>query len=102
MDHFLYHITSLGFVKQSFDALVDGIVEAVTAAHDDLRPGSVTWAEGELLGASINRSPTAYLANPEGERAQYSHNTDTDMTLLMIKSGPSAAAADGAPVGPPR
>lgn len=25
--HFLYHITSFGFVKQSFDALVDGITE---------------------------------------------------------------------------
>ena len=28
LEHFLYHITSLGFVKQTFDALADG---------DDLR-----------------------------------------------------------------
>lgn len=27
MEHFLYHITSWGFVKQSFDALADGIME---------------------------------------------------------------------------
>jgi neutral ceramidase len=27
LGHMLYHITSLGFVRQSFDAMVDGIVE---------------------------------------------------------------------------
>lgn len=34
LEHFLYHITSLGFVKQTFDALADGILEvsAVKAA----------------------------------------------------------------------
>lgn len=27
MQYFLYHITSWGFVKQSFDALLDGVME---------------------------------------------------------------------------
>jgi hypothetical protein len=31
LGHMLYHITSLGFVRQSFDAMVDGIVEVRTS-----------------------------------------------------------------------
>jgi neutral ceramidase len=27
LGHMLYHITSLGFVRQTFDAMVDGIVD---------------------------------------------------------------------------
>ena len=30
--------------------------------------GSIYFNEGDLLGASINRSPTAYLKNSEEER----------------------------------
>eukprot|EP00878_Enallax_costatus_P043384 GHUV01051348.1.p1 GENE.GHUV01051348.1~~GHUV01051348.1.p1 ORF type:complete len:242 (+),score=47.48 GHUV01051348.1:74-799(+) len=86
LEHLLYHVTSLGFVKQSFDAMLDGILEASHAAHADLRPAALSWSEGELLGANINRSPTAYMANPEAERAQYKHDTDKDMTLLKIRA----------------
>ena len=39
---------------------------------------------GELVDANVNRSPTAYLANPAEERARYKHNTDKDMTLLKV------------------
>lgn len=51
-------------------------------AHDSAQPASLHAAVGELLEANINRSPTAYLHNPEEERAQYKHNIDKDMTLL--------------------
>ena len=37
----LYIITSLGFVRQSFDALVSGIVLSVVQAHENLQGGSV-------------------------------------------------------------
>eukprot|EP00878_Enallax_costatus_P038827 GHUV01044302.1.p2 GENE.GHUV01044302.1~~GHUV01044302.1.p2 ORF type:complete len:158 (+),score=44.15 GHUV01044302.1:1024-1497(+) len=66
--------------------MLDGILEASHAAHADLRPAALSWSEGELLGANINRSPTAYMANPEAERAQYKHDTDKDMTLLKIRA----------------
>jgi len=36
------------------------------------------------LGANINRSPTAYLANPAAERARYAHDTDKTLTLLKV------------------
>eukprot|EP00850_Spirogloea_muscicola_P010949 SM000066S20424 [mRNA] locus=s66:236717:241882:+ [translate_table: standard] len=84
LGYVLYIITSLGFVRQSFDALVDGIERSIVLAHNNLRPGTISVAEGELLEANINRSPSAYLANPADERAQYEHDVDKTMTLLRI------------------
>ena len=40
-------------------------MQSIDRAHAALRPGSMRLAAGELLGANINRSPTAYLRNPE-------------------------------------
>ena len=37
-----------------------------------------------MVGASINRSPTSYLENPEKERAMYQHDVDTTMTVVKI------------------
>ena len=67
----LFQVTSWGFVQESFDALVDGIVEAVAAAHSNLRDGSMHANVGEVDEANINRSPTAYDRNPDEEKAQY-------------------------------
>ncbi|CAM6104879.1 unnamed protein product [Calypogeia fissa] len=84
LQYVLYIITSLGFVRQSFDALVDGIELSITQAHENLRPGSIYVNAGELLDASINRSPSAYLNNPAEERARYKYDVDKTMTLLKF------------------
>ena len=60
---------SLGFVGQTLDAIVDGIVESVKIAHDSMELGQLFINSGILLDASINRSPSAYLNNPETERS---------------------------------
>ncbi|BBN08047.1 neutral ceramidase [Marchantia polymorpha subsp. ruderalis] len=83
LQYVLYIITSLGFVRQSFNALVDGIEQSVIQAHENLRPGSILVNEGELLGANINRSPSAYLNNPADERAKYTY--DVDKTMVLAK-----------------
>ncbi|KAD7477040.1 hypothetical protein R6Q59_006877 [Mikania micrantha] len=91
LQYVVYIITSLGFVRQSFDVLVDGIERSIVQAHENLRPGSVYVNEGEVLDASINRSPSAYLSNPEEERRKYKYDTDKEMTLLKFiddESGP--------------
>lgn len=54
-------------------------------AHERLAPGTAEVAIGEVTGASINRSPTAYLYNPKEERDLYRHDTDKNMTLLKLK-----------------
>lgn len=39
-------------------------------------------AQGLLLDANINRSPSAYLENPAEERARYQHDVDKVMVRL--------------------
>ncbi|GLJ24015.1 hypothetical protein SUGI_0457480 [Cryptomeria japonica] len=84
LQYIVYIVTSLGFVRQSFDVIVDGIEKSIVQAHENLRPGSVFFNKGELLDTGINRSPSAYLNNPSNERARYKYNVDTDMTLLKF------------------
>ncbi|KAF3773215.1 Neutral ceramidase [Nymphaea thermarum] len=84
LQYVVYIITSLGFVRQSFDAIVDGIEKSIVQAHEGLRPGNIFVNMGELLEASINRSPSAYLNNPPEERSRYKYDVDKDMTLLKF------------------
>ncbi|KAL3629566.1 Neutral ceramidase 1 [Castilleja foliolosa] len=84
LQYVVYLVTSLGFVRQSFDALVDGIEQSIIKAHDNLRPGSIFVNKGELLDAGINRSPSGYLNNPAAERSKYKYDVDKDMTLLKF------------------
>ncbi|KAK4381314.1 Neutral ceramidase 1 [Sesamum angolense] len=84
LQYVVYLVTSLGFVRQSFDALVDGIEQSIIQAHGNLRPGSIYVNKGELLDAGVNRSPSAYLNNPAAERSKYKYDVDKDMTLLKF------------------
>ncbi|CAK8565859.1 unnamed protein product [Lathyrus sativus] len=84
LQYFLYIITSYGFVRQSFDVIVDGIEKSIIQAHENLRPGSIFVDEGELLDAGVNRSPSAYLNNPASERSKYKYDVDKEMTLLKF------------------
>ncbi len=89
----LYNLTILGYDRQNFDAIVDGIVQSIVRAHTNLAAGSIRIASGDLFNASINRSPEAYLYNPATERGQYAYDTDKKMTLLRLQG------TDGTEVG---
>lgn len=41
LQYVVYIVTSLGFVRQSFDVIVDGIEKSIIQAHENLRPGSI-------------------------------------------------------------
>ncbi len=69
---------------EHFNAIVQGIVDSIAAAHADLQPGDISIAHGAVEGAGANRSTPAYAANPEAERNRYSGDTDKDMTLLKL------------------
>ena len=84
LENLLPQITSLGYVKQSADAIVTGTVLAVQRAHANLAPGRLSLGNTTILDANINRSPTAYLQNPVSERARYEFDQDKDMTLLRF------------------
>ncbi|KAK8990337.1 hypothetical protein V6N11_009040 [Hibiscus sabdariffa] len=84
LQYVVYIVTSLGFVRQSFDALVDGIEKSIVQAHENLQPGSIFVNKGELLDGGVNRSPSAYLNNPTSERSKYKYDVDKEMTLLKF------------------
>lgn len=46
-------------------------MQAVRRAHSSVRPARVWLNSGDLRNASINRSPSAYAANPLQERQKY-------------------------------
>jgi neutral ceramidase len=83
--HRLYNLTTKGFRPKTFDAIVDGIVEAVDRAHADVGPASLTLCHGELLDASVNRSPQSFGRNPAEDRAFYPDAIDPQTTLLAIE-----------------
>ncbi|XP_050511966.1 neutral ceramidase isoform X3 [Diabrotica virgifera virgifera] len=80
----LLDISAFGFVKESFNAIVAGIVRAVQRAHDNIVESRIIINSKELLETSINRSPASYLLNPKEERTRYKYNVDKDMVQLKF------------------
>lgn len=85
LENLLPQVTSLGYVNQTASAIVTGTVLAVTRAHNSLAPGSLKVGNTTILDGNINRSPTAYLANPAAERARYEFDQDKDITVLRFE-----------------
>jgi len=85
----LYAITVLGFQQENFDAIVNGIFTAIADATLRMQasaPGAtLTMNTGILLDSNINRSPSAYLANPQFERDWYDYDVDKNMTTLRLQ-----------------
>ncbi|KAJ7458594.1 Neutral/alkaline nonlysosomal ceramidase [Mycena latifolia] len=71
LENLLPQITALGLSRQSLDAIVSGALLATQRAHASLAPGTLASGLGRVEGASRNRSPGAYAANPAEERARY-------------------------------
>jgi len=84
LNYLLPQITSKGFDKPSYNAIVQGALASIKQAHERLAPGHLAVGSDELLNTNINRSPWAYLQNPEEERARYSYDVDKTMTVLRF------------------
>ncbi|KAK3316316.1 Neutral/alkaline nonlysosomal ceramidase [Apodospora peruviana] len=84
-NYLLPQVTSLGFDKQSYQAIVDGCVLSIKRAHESLQEGYLDFGTTNITDANLSRSLYAYLANPASERAQYVDNTDKTMTLLRFR-----------------
>ena len=85
--HALYNLTTLGFHRATFTAVVDGVVEAVTRAHDDLAPSRLVLSHGTLRGASVNRSRSAFARNPADITDHFPEAVDPQTTLLRVERG---------------
>lgn len=89
----LYNLTTFGFKRDNFNAIVNGIVNAIERAEANIQPATIKIATGFLPNISYNRSPDAYLKNQASERMNYADNVDTEMTVLRFDS------LSGAPIG---
>ncbi|KAJ3552664.1 hypothetical protein NPX13_g11060 [Xylaria arbuscula] len=100
LNYLLPQITSKGFDKQSYQAIVDGALLSIKRAHESLAPGYLSVGTTKVFGANINRSLFAYLANPEEERARYNISSEDDgsvekdLTLLKFQR-----SSDGKNIG---
>lgn len=83
----IYNLSILGFQKQTFEAFVDGYVEAISRAHSDVKPGSITVGRTKLTNASVNRSRSAFDANPDDDKKEFPGAIDPDMLVMRFKQG---------------
>lgn len=82
-----YDLATLGFQEQVFDAVVEGITEAIGKAHDDLKPGSLALGRAELTDASVNRSRSAFDLNPRHDTEHFPQAIDPAVTVLRFAQG---------------
>ncbi len=91
LNYLLPQITSKGFDRQGYHAIIEGAILSIRRAHESLQPGYLSVGTTKVQGANINRSLFAYLANPEAERAMYNAtaeddgSVEKDMTLLKFQ-----------------
>ncbi|WP_330228298.1 neutral/alkaline ceramidase [Nocardia sp. NBC_00508] len=84
---YAYNLSILGFQQQVYDAEVNGIVEAIAAAHADLGPGSLALGRSELHDASVNRSRVAWELNPPADKQHFPDAIDPEVTALALRKG---------------
>ncbi|KAL0465830.1 neutral ceramidase [Neurospora intermedia] len=100
LNYLLPQITSKGFDRQGYQAIVDGAVLSIRKAHESLQPGYLSAGTTKVFGANINRSLFSYLANPEAERMKYvkseeeDGSVEKDLTMLKFQR-----ASDGKNIG---
>ncbi|PWW74491.1 Neutral/alkaline nonlysosomal ceramidase [Tuber magnatum] len=88
LNYLLPQVTTLGFDSRSYTAIVEGIASSIQRAHESLTPGYLSLSKGLVRDANVNRSPYAYEANPESERASYKGiggEVDKEMTVLSFE-----------------
>jgi len=81
----LYNFTILGFNKQNYDIIKNGIVKAIKRAHADLSPGKLFLTQGkatETIG--VNRSQNAFEKNSTKNKEGLESGVNPIMTMVKI------------------
>jgi neutral ceramidase len=84
---YAYALAAHGFMRNSYDAEIAGIVAAIDAAHRSVSPGTLHLGHSELHNASANRSAQAFLLNPSTEKAVFPEKIDPQVTVLQLRQG---------------
>ncbi len=85
--YLIYNLSMLGFDKQHFNCIVDGIFQSIVRAHGNKTKGRIFIATGDVECCGKNRSREAYLNNPVTERNQYPTEECKEMTLIKFVKG---------------
>ena len=89
--HFgLYNMSIPGFVPEVYQKVVGGIVDAIVAAAESIRPATIKISKGEIESdkeVAFNRSLEAYNANPEIKTKLKKEETDqaVDRNMLLMR-----------------
>ncbi|MBC2681700.1 N-acylsphingosine amidohydrolase [Corynebacterium sp. 4HC-13] len=88
--HLMVDLTTLGFRPVTFEANVQGIVNAIVRAHEDIAPSELTLTKGQVVGGSVNRSKAAWEKNPQKDRDANPDGIDRNsITLHIFREGQS-------------
>ncbi|QRZ62070.1 neutral/alkaline non-lysosomal ceramidase N-terminal domain-containing protein [Rothia sp. ZJ932] len=82
--HSLYNVTTAGWHPDTFNATIDGAMDAVHQAHADMAPGNLTVSISELE-AGVNRSLEAFSLNPESLQSKLNQGVDTTNTTFRLE-----------------
>jgi neutral ceramidase len=74
----------LGFIAETYNAIVNGITQSIVSAHNSMFNGRVFISETEVSNAGVNRSPKAYINNPQAERSRFREDVDRTMTQIRF------------------
>lgn len=66
IENLLPQITSLGFVKETYDAIVKGTVKAIVDAHNNLSPGSLSFGTTEVRHVETPTQLTDHRVDSRG------------------------------------
>ncbi len=81
----MLNMSALGHDNKNYNVIVNGIYQSIRNAFMTRTLGSIKINQGNLSGASVNRSTVAYSQNPDA--GQYSDNINKTMTVLkLVKS----------------
>lgn len=97
------NLLHLGFDQLVLDTIVDGIVQAIRRAHDNIeahpQAANILLADGELLNTNINRSKPAFAMNSEDERRQFLNSRGEEVQVNKRFLQLSLVRGNGSAVG---
>ncbi|KAF9621497.1 hypothetical protein IFM89_021801 [Coptis chinensis] len=91
LQYVVYSVTSLGFVQQSFDAIVNAIEQSIVIAHTNLNPGSVFINTGAFSwfathGTSMSKDNKLISGDNKGAAARFFEDWFTSTTITNYTS----------------
>jgi neutral ceramidase len=93
--HFIYNGSMLGFNKENFNCIVDGIFRSVVTAHENKVEGTISIAKGDVEDCGKNRSLEAYQNNEEVKNSPASAPPPEFKEMTLLKFTDSHGKAIG-------